>query len=162
VAAAIALQRNDHKEARSRFHESVRLYQEIEARFNVILEKSNIAHMERKLGNFEHALEYYRETILAFRDIGQTGAVAHQLECFGFISLAQGHHEQALQLFAAANAIRTRDGISMTPDEQTYFNGQLSQIRDQLTEGQFGGAWSEGYAMPMETAIQLAVETTHE
>ncbi len=49
------------------------------------------------------ALEYYRETIIAFRDMAQIGAVSHQLECFGFIALAKDQDERALQLFAAAN-----------------------------------------------------------
>jgi predicted ATPase/class 3 adenylate cyclase len=162
VAATIALHRNEHEEARTHYNESVKLYQEIDARFNVILEKSNLAHMERKLGNYENALEYYRETILAFRDIGQIGAVSHQLECFGFIALAQNQHEHALQLFAAANATRTRDGTPMTPDEQAYFNEQLAKLRERMTEMQFEAAWSKGKATNMEDAIQLAVESTNE
>ncbi len=159
VAATIAINRNDHDEARIRFNESVKLYQEIEARFNVILEKSNLAHMERKLGNYDVALEYYRETVLAFRDIGQTGAVAHQLECFGFIAIAQGQHERALQLFAAANALRTKNGTPMTPDEQVYFSNQLSQIRERLDERQFETVWNTGNAMTVEDAVGLALES---
>lgn len=160
VAATLALHRDDHDEARARFNESIKLYEKIEARFNVILEKSNLAHMERKLGNFENALEYYRETVRAFRDIGQTGAVAHQLECFGFIALAQQQHERALQLFGAANALRTKNGTSMTPDEQTYFDGQLSLLRGHLTEKQFAELWSKGDTMKVEEAIRLAAEAT--
>lgn len=157
VAATIALHRNNHDEARTRYNESVKLYQEINARFNVIIEKSNLAHMERKLGNYENALDHYRETILAFRDIGQTGAVSHQLECFGFIALAQGQHEHALKLFAAAYALRQRDGTPMTPDEQTYFNEQLAKLRGSLPEKQFEATWSQGKVMKMEDAIELAL-----
>ncbi|HEY6073990.1 MAG TPA: tetratricopeptide repeat protein, partial [Anaerolineales bacterium] len=89
ILGLIAADRNDYDEARSDFQQSLRLYDEIGATFNVTLEKSNLAHLERRLGQYSKALEYYRETIVEFRDIGQIGAVAHQLECFGFIALAQ-------------------------------------------------------------------------
>jgi tetratricopeptide (TPR) repeat protein len=154
----IAIHRNNPDEARSHFKESARVYKEISATFNVILEKSNLAHLERELGNHADALEYYRETIIAFRDIGQTGAIAHQLECFGFIALAQHQNERALQLFAAANAHREKNGRPMTPDEQVYFDGQLESLRGKMDPMQFDSAWSRGHAMTMEQAIELAVE----
>ena len=125
--------RKDYDEARLHFKESAReSIRKLGATFNVILEKSNLAHLERQLGNTADALEYYRETIVAFRDIGQTGAVAHQLECFGFIALAQNQNERALQLFAAANALREKGGTPMTPDEQVYFDEQLKGLREKL------------------------------
>lgn len=154
----IAIHRNDHDAARLHFKESARVYEEIGATFNVILEKSNLAHLERKLGNFADALEYYRETIVAFRDMGQTGAIAHQLECFGFIALAQHQDERALQLFAAAGTLRQKSGRPMTPDEQIYFDEQLRNVHAQMPAKQFDSAWSKGHAMTMEQAIQFALE----
>jgi predicted ATPase/class 3 adenylate cyclase len=160
VAARIAVDRKAFDKARNNFTESVRIYQEIEASFNVILEKSNLAHMERKLGNYASALDLYRETIAAFRSMGQTGAVAHQLECFGFIALAQHQHDRALQLFAAANTLRGRDGIAMTPDEQSYFDQQLADARAAVDKTQLELEWSKGTNLTMEEAIELAVQNT--
>jgi tetratricopeptide (TPR) repeat protein len=153
----IAVQRKDYDTARAFLNESMRIYQEIGATFNVILEKSNLAHLERKLGNYPEALEYYRETITAFRDIAQGGAVAHQLECFGFIALAQNQKERALQLFAAASSLREKSGSRMTPDEQTYFDGQLKSLREKTDVVKFDSAWSTGRALQMEQAIELAL-----
>jgi predicted ATPase/class 3 adenylate cyclase len=159
VAARIAIDRNDFDKARAHFMESVRIYQEIEASFNVILEKSNLAHMERKLGNYASALDLYRETIAAFRYMGQTGAVAHQLECFAFIALAQNQTEHALRLFAAANAVRAKDGTPMTPDEQKYFNQQLTTVQEAMDKTQFDLAWSRGAALTMDEAVDLALQS---
>ena len=116
------------------------------------------------LGNYADALEYYRETIIAFRDIGQIGAVLHQLECFGFIALAQNQNKRsspaddALQLFAAASALREKADTPMTPDEQIYFDEQLKGLREKMDSMKFDSAWSKGYAMTMEHAIELALE----
>ena len=162
ILGLIATHRNAYDEARTHIKESIRGYQEIGAMFNVILEKSNLAHLERKVGNYTDALEYYRETIIAFRDIGQTGAVLHQLECFGFIALAQNQEERALQLFAAANALREQGGRPMTPDEQIYFNEQLKGLREKMDLMKFDSIWSKGHAKMMEQAIELALEITDE
>lgn len=140
------------------FQESARVYGEIGATFNVTLEKSNLAHLEREFGNYADALEYYRETIVAFRDIGQTGAVLHQLECFGFIALAQNQSERALQLFAVASALRGQSERPMTPDEQIYFDEQLTILRQKMDPMKFDPVWSQGFGMTLEQAIEFALE----
>jgi tetratricopeptide (TPR) repeat protein len=158
ISGIIAMHTRDYDEARTHFLESVRAYQEVGATFNVTLEKSNLAHLERELGHYASALDYYRETILAFRDIAQGGAVAHQLECFGFIALALGQDERALKLFAAANAMRQKGGTPMRPDEQTYFDEQLKTLRAKLDPKIFESTWSAGYVFSMEQAIEFALE----
>jgi len=157
VLGFIATNRNDYTAAHAHFKESARVYNEIGASFNVILEKSNLAHLERRTGNYENALEYYRETIAAFRDMGQTGAVSHQLECFGFIAQTQNQNEHALQLFAAAHALREKAGTKMRPDEQTYFDEQLKYLHEKMDVAKFDSIWSEGHIMTMEQAIALAL-----
>jgi len=163
----IALHRKDYDEARTLFEKAIHAYRETGASFNVIIQKSNLAHMERELGNYAIALDIYRETIVAFRDVAQTGAVAHQLECFGFIALAQNQNkrsspadERALQLFAAANALRENGGTPMTPDEQVYFDQQLRDAREKLDSKRYEAIWSIGRNLSMEQAVQMALQHT--
>lgn len=162
ILGFIASHRNDPGAARNYFRESAGAYAEIGAAFNVVLEKSNLAHLERRLGNHAAALELYRETIITFREMGQTGAVAHQLECFGFIALARGESERSLQLFAAADTLREKSGIPMTPDEQSYFDEQLRRLREKVNEAQFDLIWSKGNMLPLEQAIQFALDDVAE
>jgi hypothetical protein len=115
--------------------------------------------MERKLDNYESALELYRETIAAFRHMGQIGAVFHQLECFGFIAVAQNQNERALHLFAAANTLREKDSTPMTPDEQTYFDQQLARLHEIMDKTKFESEWSKGTNLTMEEAIEFAIQT---
>jgi predicted ATPase/class 3 adenylate cyclase len=158
----IATYQKDYDKARTLFGKAVNGYRETGASFNVVLVKSALAHMERESGNYEIALEIYRETIADFRNIGQTGAVAHQLECFGFIAIAWEQSERALQLFAAADALRKKGGTPMMPDEQIYFDEQLKALRDRLDKSQVAIIWSKGCALTMEQAIELALEIIHE
>ncbi|MGH7811103.1 MAG: tetratricopeptide repeat protein, partial [Candidatus Binatia bacterium] len=158
----IAIHRKDYDEARALIEKALQRYREIGAPFNVLVAKSELAHMERGLGNYAVAQDLYRETIVAFRDAGQTGAVAHQLECFGFIALAQNHPERALQLFATADALREKAGTPMTPDEQAYYDEQLNALRAEMNPIQFDSIWSKGRALTMEQAIELALQDIHE
>lgn len=154
----IAARRKDYDEARALIEKAIDAYQVTNASFNVIIAKSALAHMERELGNYAIARDIYRETIVAFRDAGQTGAVAHQLECFGFIAIVQDQNDRALQLFAAANALREKAGTPMTPDEQIYFDEQLKFLREKTSEDEFRKGWENGRMIPMEQAIDYALE----
>ncbi len=158
----IAARRKDYDEARALIEKAIHAYQETSANFNITLAKSALAHMERDLGNYAIARDIYRETIVAFRDAAQIGAVAHQLECFGFIAFAHNQNERALQLFAAANALREKGGTPMTPDEQIYYDEQLIALRERMEPTAFESAWSKGNALSMDDAITLAIEEVHD
>ena len=128
------------------------------AHFNVLLIKSNLAHLERQFGHNQQALERYRETIVGFYDVGQQGAVAHQLECFGFLAMEDDQNERALKLFAAADALRERISSPMTSDEQTYFDEQIKVLRQKIDAQQFDRIWTNGRTLTMEQALAFALE----
>ena len=157
ILGLIASHSNDYAKARQYLKESVRAYEEVGAAFNVLLEKSNLAHMERWLGNHAGALGYYRETIVVFKEIGQLGAVSHQLECFGFIAHAQHEYERALLLFAAAHALREQFGTPMTPDEKNYFDEQLSSLHERMDPEVFDSLWLQGGTMTLDQAVAYAI-----
>jgi predicted ATPase len=161
ILGFIAIDTKSHSEARLYFMESARIYEEVGASFNVILEKSNLAHLERQTENYANALDLYRETILAFRDIGQSGAVSHQLECFGYIAIALNHNPQAMQLFAAAHAIREKAGTPMRPEEKVYYDEQLKILHGKLEAPTMEWIWAKGHALSMDKAINLAIEEIH-
>ncbi len=157
----VAAKSKQYDQARSLLEKALLAYQEIGAHFNVILVKSDLAHLERQFGHYRRALERYRETIVAFRDVGQVGAVAHQLECFGFIARAQNQSARALELLAAAHALRERAVTPMTPSEQVDFDEQLRVLRAGTSAAAFDAAWSRGTALSMDDAITLALQATN-
>ncbi len=156
----IAAQRKDPVEARRKFELAMSGFQQAGAPFNALLAKSDLAHLERRAGNHRRALELYRETIIAFFDFGQGGAVAHQLECFAFIAVAQHEFERALRLLGAAEALRERGGTPMTPVEQIDHQKQVEDLREQVAPELFNTTWAAGRALAMEEAVQLAAGTS--
>jgi predicted ATPase/class 3 adenylate cyclase len=147
-----------YEEARLWFEKAMDAFRDVGANFSVLLNKSNLAHLERQFGHHQQALERYRETIVGFRDIGQLGAVAHQLECFGFLAMAGDQNERALKLFAAAEALREKVDSPMTSEEQTYFDEQIKVLRQKIDARQFDRIWTTGRALTMEQALELALE----
>ena len=154
----LAAYRLDAVEARLRFGEAITAFEETRAHFNILLAKSDLAHLERNVGNYARALELYRETIIAFRDMGQRGAVAHQLECFAFIAIAQNQLDRAVRLLGAAEAWREQGGTSMTPDELVGYQKQVKVAGEQMDSELFIKTWAEGRALTMEQAIQYATD----
>jgi tetratricopeptide (TPR) repeat protein len=151
-----------YEEARRLFERAMDAYRSVGAHLNVLMSKSNLAHLERQFGHHQQALEWYRESILGFREIGQLGAVAHQLECFGFLAMAGDQNERALKLFAAADALREQVASPMSSDEQIYFDEQLKVVQQKLDAQQFDRIWTTGRALTMEEALELALEENTE
>ena len=147
-----------YEEARLWFEKAMDAFRDAGANFSVLLNKNNLAHLERQVGHHQQALERYRETIVGFHEVGQLAAVAHQLECFGFLAMAGDQNERALKLFAAANALREKVDSPMTSEEQTYFDEQIRALRQKLETNQFDQIWTNGRALTMEQALELALE----
>ena len=158
----LAVYSGQYEEARAFFEKSMLIYQDVDADFNVLLNKSSLAHLERQFGHYQQALERYRETIVGFRDVGQPGAVAHQLECFGFLAIEDDRNERALILFAAADALREKVDSPMTSEEQTYFKEQIKVLHQKLDAHRFEQVWTTGRALTMEQAIAFALEENTE
>jgi tetratricopeptide (TPR) repeat protein len=146
-----------YEEARLLFEKARDAFRDLGADFNVLLNKNNLAHLERQFGNHQQALERYRETIVGFYEVGQVAAVAHQLECFGFLAMVDDQDERALKLFAAADALRERIAAPMTAEEQPYFDEQIKTLRQTLDARQFERVWASGRALTMEQALDFAL-----
>ncbi|MGQ0601536.1 MAG: adenylate/guanylate cyclase domain-containing protein [Anaerolineales bacterium] len=154
----LAAYRLEAEEARLRFGEAIAGFGDYRAHFAILLAKSDLAHLERNVGNYPRALELYRETITAFRDVGQRGAVAHQLECFAYIAIAQNQFDRGVRLLGAAEAWRERGGTSMTPEELVSYQKQMEAAGERMDSELFSKTWAEGRALTMEQAIQYATE----
>ena len=67
---------------------------------------SELAHVLRREGRLDEAESEYRETIRGWQLSGNDGAVANQLECFGYLAIARGVPVRAAKLFGAAEVLR--------------------------------------------------------
>jgi tetratricopeptide (TPR) repeat protein len=155
----IAIQLGDYDQARTRFEQGLDLFQKIGDKYRVNMVRSELAHIERRQNHYRQALPIYNETILAWRELGSRAAVAHQLECFAFTYEALRHDEHAVHLLGAAEALREKITIPMTPLERKEYDRVVASLRTRLNKSLFSQAWSEGREMTMDQAVAYALET---
>lgn len=89
-----------------------------------------------------------------FRDLGHKRGIARVLECFAVSAAAQSRSQQALRLAGAAAALRQRIGTPLIPAEQSRLDRKLETARKMLTKPADLEAWSSGWEMSVEEAVQ--------
>jgi hypothetical protein len=119
---------------------------------------SELAHVDRQMGNLEKAKQAYRITILKWNDLGHVAAIAHQLECFAYIAQAEGQLLRAVKLFGAAESLREKTNSPMTTYEQIEYQKAVELLRGDVEIEKFKETWSQGRLLQMEAAISLALE----
>jgi predicted ATPase/class 3 adenylate cyclase len=147
----------DLEGAEAIYREADQRFQELGDPTPMILIRSELAHTLRGQGKWEQALPFYRETILYFQDIGHESAVAHQLECFAYITLALEEPETATQLLGAAQAIRERTNNPINlPWQKADYDLAMKQLAEMLGRADRDAAVGEGRSMTLDEAVILA------
>ena len=80
--------------------------------------------------------------------------IARLMECFACLSAAQHQSEHSLRLAGTAAALRQSIGAPLTPAEESKLEAAIESAREALTENAGATAWLEGWAMPVETAVE--------
>jgi len=143
--------------AKQSFEEGLNIFRRLRNRNFQMVMTSELGHIARHTGDINQAKKIYNETIKGWQDLGNRSALAHQLECFGFVAKAQEQAERAACLFGAAEALREKINIAMTPQERIEYDHEIADLRAGMDEHLFDSAWDEGRAMPMDEAIENAL-----
>jgi hypothetical protein len=124
--------------------------------FQLVMQ-SEIGHIERHTGNLSQAKTIYQETIRGWQKLGNRPAIAHQLECFGFLAISDEEPQRAIKLLCAGETLRERIQAPRVEHEQVEYEQSIAQLRTMLPEAEFNILWAEGRAMTMEQAIEFAL-----
>lgn len=150
--------RGNHAAAKKHFEDGLLVFKGMgNLNFQRVM-RSELGHLERRIGNLPQARLIYRETLKGWQAVGNRSAVAHQLECFGFIAFAEEEPERTARLFGAAEVLRQKVDSPMTEAERVEYDRVVAQLRATLSDTEFNAQWAEGRALPMDQAIQLALE----
>jgi non-specific serine/threonine protein kinase len=148
----------NYAEAKKIFQEAENLYKQLGSPNYANAMRSETGHAERLSGNLPAASDIYQETIRRWQELGNRSAVAHELECFGFIAIAEEQPERAGSLFGAAEALREQCQSPMTDDERIEYDQAVALLHGRLAEAECRAAWAQGRGMAMERAVQFALD----
>jgi predicted ATPase/class 3 adenylate cyclase len=145
-------------EAEVSYTKAATLFESVRDQRFAEISRSHAAHMKRKSGDLTGAEEMYLRTITDFYEIGHTSAVAHQLECMGFIAESQDKYIRAAQLLGAAHAMREAIKSIRRPHEQYEFEQALEHLAEAIGDNALDAAFSEGQQMSVDDVIFLATK----
>ena len=94
--------------------------------------------------------------------MGHRAAVAHQLECLAFLLKALEQTEKAIKLLGAAESLRQRIEIDMTPLEREEYEKEVADLKANMDEKEFASLWADGRSMTMDDAIELAMREVNQ
>ena len=145
------------QKAREKYKIAMETMQAMDSMRNVVMIKSDLAHILRQEGNYPEAISSYRETINEWQRMGHRAAVAHQMECLAFMAKSQEQVEKATKLLGAAEALRQKIGIAMAPYEREEYEREVADLKANMDGKEFASLWAEGRSLSMEQAIQFAL-----
>ncbi|HET6847045.1 MAG TPA: tetratricopeptide repeat protein, partial [Anaerolineales bacterium] len=119
--------------------------------------RSELAHMLRRNGELEEALELYVEVLPKWRDLGHRSAAAHELECMAFILNQKAQPEAAITLLGSADSLRAAANSAMTKPERLEYDSVISELHSRVEEDRFRRCWETGRSMDMEHAVDYAL-----
>jgi predicted ATPase len=143
--------------ARSYYEQSLSAFRQLGDGWGIASALCDLARLSAAQSKHQDAERLYGEGIRMFQDLGHKRGIARVLECFAVSAIAQSRPEQSLRLAGAAASLRHRIGAPLIPAEQARLEKKLEPARNMLTNGAGLEAWSSGWEMSLEEAINEAL-----
>ncbi|HUE52113.1 MAG TPA: tetratricopeptide repeat protein [Terriglobales bacterium] len=150
----VAHDQGDSATARTLYEGALSIFRELGDRWGIAGTLADLGSLAREQGNCASARSLYRESIKVFRELEHKRGIARLLECFACSAAVEQEAERSLRLAGAAAALRQNIGAPLTMAEQAKLEGSLQAARQALTNTAGTTAWLEGWALPVEKAIE--------
>ena len=150
----VARDQGDSAAARTFYEQGLVIFRELDDRWGIAGTLADLGSLAREQQDYPRAHSLYGESIKIFRELGHKRGIARVLESCACLAAAQLEAERSLRLAGAAAALRQNIGTPLTPAEQVKLEATLGQARQALSHTAGGAAWLEGWALPVEKAIE--------
>jgi hypothetical protein len=136
------------------YEQGLSIFRELGDRWGIAGTLADLGSLAREEKDYPTARSLYRESIRLFQELDHKRGIARLLECFACSAAAQLEAEHSLRLAGAAAALRQNIGAPLTPAEQVKLEAALESPRRALTNTAGATAWLEGWAIPVEKAVE--------
>jgi predicted ATPase len=150
----VARDQGDSAAARTLYEDGLAIFRELGDRWGIAGTLADLGSLAREQRDYPRAQSLYQESIKIFQELEHKRGIARLLECFACSASAQVQAERSLRLAGAAAALRQNIGAPLTPAEQAKLEASLDAARHAMTNTAGATAWLEGWAMPVEKAIE--------
>ncbi len=154
----VARERADFPAARSFCAQSLAAFRKLNDGWGIASTLCDLACLSCDQGNNAESRRLYGESIKMFQELGHKRGIARVLEYLAANAAAQSNAEQSLHLAGTAAALRQRLGVPLAPTEALRLEKALEFARRTLGNAAGTTAWMEGWSMPVEQAVQEALD----
>jgi len=140
------------------YHRALSIFRETGDPWGSARSLTDLAYIDCEQGNHQAAHAACCEALEIFAGLGHRRGIARALEGSACLALAQGHDERALKLAGAAAHLRKLISAPLHQAEQSKLEQALRSAWKSLNEAEGKRAWTEGFEMSLEQAIQYSLE----
>jgi tetratricopeptide (TPR) repeat protein len=150
----VAREHGDSAAARTLYEQGLAIFRDLGDRWGIAGTLADLGSLAREQRDYPTAHSLYRESIKLFQELEHKRGIARLLECFASSASAQFDAQRSLRLAGAAAAVRQNIGAPLTPAEQAKLEASLDRARQAMTNTASATAWLEGWALPVDKAIE--------
>ena len=156
---ACAVYRGAHSIARQRLEKALSIARELGFQEGIAwsLHELAIAARQTRRPTGETA-PMLCEALLIHRQLGDRWRVASVLEEIAGAVMARNDPARAVEILAAAEAVRERLGTPIPPVEAADRDAVVDQLVRRLNVSAFGAAWSDGRSRELDATIDIVVD----
>jgi predicted ATPase/DNA-binding CsgD family transcriptional regulator len=151
--------RGDPDGARRRYLEALPILREIDSRPETARCLAGLGRVAMEQGSVAQAREHLAESIRLSHSTGARIGVARGLEAFAALALIEDRADRAIQLIAAAAALREAAHLPQLPGSRT--DGYFAAARP-LGKPVIAQLWARGFNMTSEAAVAAALDSARQ
>jgi predicted ATPase/DNA-binding SARP family transcriptional activator len=156
---AVANYQGDYDRGRPLGEEALALQREFGAKDDIATSLHNLGCVALLEGRYSEGAALLRESLATSRDIAYREQEAMTLFRLAELAAVQEDRERAARILGAADAVFEELGVPLYGDARDSYERTMDDLRSNLGEDIFEKKRSEGRALGLERAIELALET---
>ncbi len=157
----VALDLGDYMRASAVLDESLALLREQDERWAIPSVLNNLGDVARYQGDLGQAITLYKQSLTLYRAMGNRQDAGECLEGLAAVAGAQGQPHYAARLLGAAAALRAAMHTPLPVVDRAAHDRIMAAARTALGDDAFAAAWAAGQALPLEQAIDEALQVHH-
>ena len=154
--ARTAYRQGKFKNARTYIDQSLAVSRQLRTEWTHGLALEILGLLQRKQGDHDQALQLFQESLEISVIQGNWQGIANCIGAIAGLAIIANQPVDGMNLFAAAQMIREEIGAKMGEGDQEEYNEYFNLTGQQLDEEQIQNAWSHGYSLTLEQAIEVA------
>jgi len=154
----LASSQGDYESARHSFDEGLSVARELADRVGMAYALEGLGNAACAERDYAAARRHLEESVRLRHEAGDREGIHDSLQALARVLLAEGQPDRATRLLATVHAQRQAIGLALLEADQRDYDQVVTDAKAQLSPDVFETAWAEGQVLPLERALDLALQ----